>query len=128
MANGILTKSVKGSSGYVVLRFVSSGGLRLNANSSFSGANAVGEVVQSMNIVGIFYSCGNNVVWTVKRGGNTVLQLSGADSANFQEGILPDTLGGEPQANVTVTKVGAGHSVLLLKLHKRSAVTGGASY
>jgi len=42
--------------------------------------------------------------------------------------MLIDTAGGEPSANVVVTKTGAGPSTLLIKLHKRSAVAGGSIY
>ena len=47
---------------------------------------------------------------------------------NFQkEGVILET-GGESAANCVVTKLGAGVASVVIKLHKRSAITGGSSY
>jgi hypothetical protein len=83
-----------------------------------------------MNIISAEVNCGgaNNIYFTIKRGANTVLVLSGQDYFDLSDSRIIDNMGGEPQANVVVTKTGAGPSTLILKLHKVSAIAGGSSY
>ena len=81
-----------------------------------------------MNIVDIKYSIANNAFYTIRRGANTVAVLAGTDNWALNDGMLIDTQGGEPSANVVITKTGAGPSTMIIKLHKRSAVAGGSIY
>ena len=100
----------------------------MNNSGAGLGANGPGEVVQTMNIVDIKYSIANNAFYTIRRGANTVAVLAGTDNWALNDGMLIDTQGGEPSANVVVTKTGAGPSTMIIKLHKRSAVAGGSIY
>lgn len=124
--NSITSKSIK--NGYVTINVGSGGSFFLNTSTANKGANGPGEVVQTMNIVDIKYATANGVYYTIQRGGNTVAVLSGNDNWALNDGMLIDNLGGEPSANVVVTKTGAGPSTMIIKLHKRSAVTGGSIY
>ena len=127
MAEGVINKHVKG--GWCIAKFHSSGAIYLNSANPLLGANSGGEVVRSMNIISAEWSAGNGAYWTVKRGANTVLVLSeGQDVFDFSDSRLIDNYGGEPQANVVVTKVGSGPTTLILKLHKQSAIAGGSQY
>ena len=127
MAEGVINKHVKG--GWCIAKFHSSGAIYLNSANPLLGANSGGEVVRSMNIISAEWSAGNGAYWVVKRGANTVLTLSeGQDVFDFSDSRLIDNYGGEPQANVVVTKVGSGPTTLILKLHKTSAITGGSQY
>jgi len=127
MAQNVVTnKSIK--NGYVTINIGSGGSFFLNTSASGTGANGPGETVQTMNIVDMKFSIANNAFYTIKRGANTVAVLAGNDNWALNDGMLIDTAGGEPSANVVVTKTGAGPSTLLIKLHKRSAVTGGSIY
>jgi len=127
-SNGIVLKSLKG--GYVVAKFTSGGFIKLNHSTTNIGANTAGETVQSMNIISMQVNCAgaNSVFFTINRGANTICALGGADYLDLADGRLLDTEGGNPQANVVVTKSGTGPSVLILKLHKVSAISGGSSY
>ena len=124
--NAVTVKGLKG--GYVTINIGSGGAFFLHTTTANKGANGPGETVQAMNIVDIKFSTSNGAFYTVQRGANVVAVLSGNDNWALNDGMLIDNLGGEPQANVVVTKTGAGPSTLLMKLHKRSAVTGGSIY
>ncbi len=124
--NFVTVKGIKG--GYVTINVGSGGSFFLHTTAADKGANGPGETVQAMNIVQMKCSTSNGAFYTVKRGANVVSVLSGDASWDLMDGMLIDNLGGEPQANVVVTKTGAGPSTLLIKLHKRSAVTGGSIY
>lgn len=127
MAQGIVNKHVKG--GWVIAKFHSSGAVYLNNSNVLLGANSAGETVSRMNIVSAEWSIGNNAYWQVQRGANTVLVLSdGQHVMDFSDSRLIDNYGGEPQANLVVTKVGSGPSTLVLKIHKTTSITGGSSY
>jgi hypothetical protein len=127
MAEGIVNKQVKG--GWCVAKFHSTGAVYLNSANPLLGANSAGETVTRMNIVSAEWSIGNNAYWTVKRGANTVLVLSdGQHYMDFSDSRLIDNYGGEPQANVVITKTGSGPSTLVLKLHKTSSISGGSGY
>ena len=127
-AEGIVNKHTKG--GWIVAKFHTGGFITLNHPTSTIGANTAGETVPSMNIISAEVNCGgaNNIYFTIKRGANTVLVLSGQDYFDLSDSRIIDNMGGEPQANVVVTKTGAGPSTLILKLHKVSAIAGGSSY
>jgi hypothetical protein len=127
MAQGIVNKHVKG--GWCVAKFHSDGAVYLNSANPLLGANSAGETVTRMNIVSAEWSIGNNAYWTVKRGANTVLVLSdGQHYMDFSDSRLIDNYGGEPFANVVITKTGAGPSMLTLKLHKIATLVGGSQY
>jgi hypothetical protein len=127
MAEGVINKHVKG--GWCIAKFHSSGAIFLNSANALLGANSAGETVTRMNIISAEWSAGNGAYWVVKRGANTVLTLSeGQDVFDFSDSRLIDNYGGEPQANVVVTKVGSGPTTLILKLHKTSSIAGGSQY
>ena len=127
MAQGVVNKHVKG--GWVIAKFHSSGAVYLNNSNGLLGVNSAGETVTRMNIVSAEWSIGNNAYWTVQRGANTVLVLSdGQHVMDFSDSRLIDNYGGEPQANLVVTKVGSGPSTLVLKIHKTSSLSGGSEY
>lgn len=127
VTNGIVQKGAKG--GYVIAKFHASGFIAPNHVTSTIGANTANETVQEMHIVSAAWSCGNSAYWTVARGANTVLILSDTDAnLDLSDGRIIDNVGGEGQANVVVTKVGSGPVTLILKLHKRSAISGGSAY
>lgn len=127
-ANGIVNKQAKG--GFVVAKFTSGGFIKPNHITATIGANTVNEVVQSMNIISMQVNVGgaNSCYWLIQRGANTVCTLTGQDYIDLSDGRMLDTEGGNPQANVVVTKVGTGPSTLIIKLHKISAITGGSIY
>lgn len=124
--NSVTVKTIKG--GFVTINVGSGGAFYLNNSNSVISANGPGETVQAMHIVNMRCSTGNGAFYTVRRGANVVAVLSGNDGWDLMDGMLIDNLGGEPQANVVVTKTGDGPSTLLIKLHKRSAVSGGSIY
>jgi len=124
--NVITNKNAKG--GYITINVGSGGAFFLNNSDTTKGSNAAGETVQSLNIVSITTSCGNGTFYTIKRGANTVLVIGGEHEMDLNDGRLIDNVGGEPQANVVVTKTGTGPSSCIIKMHKRSAITGGSQY
>lgn len=127
MAEGIVNKQIRG--GWCIAKFHSSGVVFLNSTNPLLGANSAGETVTSMNIVSAEWSIGNNAYWTIKRGANTVIVLTdGQHVFDFSDSRLIDNYGGEPQANLVVTKTGSGPSHLTLKLHKTTSIAGGSKY
>ena len=127
MAQGVVNKHVKG--GWVIAKFHSDSAIFLNSANPLLGANSASETVTRMNIVSAEWSIGNNAFWTVKRGANTVLVLSdGQHVMDLSDSRLVDNYGGEPQANLVITKTGAGPSTLILKLHKVTSIAGGSGY
>ena len=128
MADGIQLKQTRG--GYIVAKFNGPGFMKLNHSNPLIGANSAGETVQEMNILSAEWSIGNNAYWQVQRGANTVLLLTdGQHSFDFSDGRRVDGLGGEPVANVVISKIGSGPGTLILKLHKRVAITpNGSTY
>jgi len=127
-ANGIVAKQSKG--GFVVAKFTSGGFIKPNHATSTVGANTANETVQSMNIVSMQVNCGgaNSCYFEIRRGANTICALTGQDYLDLSDGRILDTEGGNPQANLVVTKIGSGPSTLIVKLHKISAVSGGSTY
>ena len=128
MADGVVNKHVKG--GWVIVKFSNGGGfVNLNHVNPLIGANSAGETVTRLNIISAEWSIGNNAYWVVKRGANTVLNLTdGQHCFDFSDSRLVDNYGGEPQANVVVTKIGSGPGTITLKLHKVATIAGGSQY
>jgi len=127
-ADGIVLKSIKG--GYVIAKFTTGGFLRLNHPTTTIGANSAGETVQEMFINSIQVNTGgaNSCFFTIKRGANTICAVTGQDYIDLSDGRILDTEGGNPTANLVVTKTGSGPSTLILKIHKRTAISGGSTY
>ena len=119
--NRITNKNQK--NGYITINVGTGGAFYCNHPTETLGANAAGETVEAMNIVSLLVSSSNGVYYTIKRGANTVAVVSGNDDWELNDGRLVDTAGGEPQANVVVTKTGAGPGTSILKLHKRSTIS-----
>lgn len=127
MTTGVVNKHSKG--GWIIAKFNTSANVALNHIDPLIGANSAGETVTSMNIVSAEWSIGNNAYWVVNRGSNTCLILTdGQHVFDMADGRIVDGLGGDPQANIAVTKVGAGPGTLILKIHKVSSITGGSQY
>lgn len=119
----------KQKSGWVVARFVASETIFLNTSTPLRGCNNAGELVTAANIISAEWSIGNNAYWQVQRGANTVLLLTdGQHCFEMTDSRVIDNIGGEPQSNVVVTKVGSGPGTLILKLHKKSSISGGSTY
>lgn|SRR3990167_924244 len=126
--SGVIRRDAKGG-GYVVLRYMATGFISLNSNTTIVGANSVGETVNNMAISHLWWNCSNGCYFTVKRGANTVAILSSGDDFDAQErGVYLDNLGGEATSNVQVIKTGTGPSMVVMKLHKQSAIVGGTRY
>lgn len=125
-SDGIQHKGNKG--GFVVARFTGTGFLKLNTAGAAVGCNSAGETVQTMNIYSMQWSAGNGASWTIKRGANTVWTCDGQDYLDLSDGRLIDNVGGEPTANVVVTKNGTGPAAIVIKLHKIVAINGGSAY
>lgn len=123
----VVNKQVRG--GYVITKFHGSGTIYLNSANPVLGANSAGESVEALNLLSADWSIGNNIHVTVQRGSNTILILTaGQGIMDLADGRIIDGQGGNPQANVVVTKVGSGPMTLIMKFHKRSAITGGSKY
>lgn len=122
----IVNKHNKG--GWITAVFHGPGAIYCNHPNATQGANSAGETVTGMNIQIAEWSIGNNAVWQVQRGANTVLLLTdGQHIFDMTDSRQLDNQGGNPQANLVVSKVGAGHGTLILKLHKRVTITGSGS-
>lgn len=122
----VVSKGIKG--GYVVGNFSGGGAIQLNSSNAVVAANSAGEIVQEMYISVVSWTTSNGVTYNIKRGANNVLNLSVAGTFDFQAAGIGIETGGEASSNVVVTKSGAGPSSLVIKLHKRPAITGGSSY
>jgi hypothetical protein len=121
----VVNKGVKG--GYVTTIWSAGGYLPLNSSVAARSANSAGEVVNEMLISDVYYGIGgaNNVQFTIKRGTDTVLVLSGPGSGrfDFQAAGLTIESGSESTANLVVTRSGTGPATVVIKLHKRSSFT-----
>jgi len=122
----VVSKGIKG--GYVVGNFAAGGAIQLNSSNAVVAANSVGETVQEMFISVVSWSTSNGVTFNIKRGANTVLNLALSGVFDFQAAGIGLETGGEASANVVVTRAGTGPASLVIKLHKRPAITGGSSY
>jgi len=106
--------------GYVVVRSTASDYLSLNSATAGKGANAVGETVQSMTVVGAKWTVSGTETWTIKRGANTIAILAGSGSHNYDQDQMKLEDATTPEtANVVMTLSG-GTGTLLLKVHKVS--------
>ena len=128
MSNGITNKHTK--AGWVTARFTETGNVALMHSDPLLGANAhANEIVTALNIISAEWSVADDTHFTISRGANTVLILtSGQHCMDFSDSRLIDTINGEPTSNVAVTLVGAGVGSLVLKLHKKTTISGGSSY
>ena len=126
-AEGIVHKQAKGN-GWVVAKFISGGFFKLNTAGAAIGANSAGETVDALHLIRATGTIGNGASWKIARGANTILILTGEFDFDLSDGLKVDAMGGEPQANVIVTKVGASPSSLILKFHKQVSITGGSLY
>ncbi len=122
----VVSKGIKG--GYVVGNFSGGGAIQRNSSNVAVAANSAGETVQEMFISVVSWTTSNGVTYNIKRGANNVLNLSVAGTFDFQAAGIGLETGGEAAANVVITKTGAGPSSLIIKLHKRPAITGGSAY
>lgn len=124
----VVTKGIKG--GYVIGNFSAGGFIARNSSNAIVAANSAGETVQEMFISVVQWSTSNGVTFTVRRGANTVLNLGGtsAGTFDFQAAGIGIETGGEAAANVVVTRSGTGPASLVIKLHKRAAITNGSIY
>lgn len=122
----VVSKGIKG--GYVVGNFAGGGSIQLNSANAAVAANSAGETVQEMFISVVSWSTSNNVTFNIKRGANNVLNLALSGTFDFQAAGIGLETGGEASANVVVTRSGTGPASLVIKLHKRPAITGGSSY
>jgi hypothetical protein len=122
----VVNKGVKG--GYVIGNFSAGGFITRNSSNVVVAANSAGEIVQEMFISVVSWSAANGVSFNVKRGANNVLNLAQTGTFDFQAlGVGLET-GGEAASNVVVTRSGTGPASLVIKLHKRAAITGGSEY
>ena len=122
----ITSKGTRG--GYVVGNFSAGGFIAPASSNQVVGANTALETVNEMFITDVFYATSNGVTYTVKRGANTVLQVSGAGDFHFAERGVTLEVGGESAANCVIVKTGSGVASLVIKLHKRSSIAGGSIY
>ena len=122
----VVSKGVKG--GYVVGNFSAGGAIQLNSSNAVVAANSAGETVQEMYISVVTWAAANGVAFNVKRGANNVLNLALSGTMDLQAAGIGLETGGEAAANVVVTRSGTGPASLVIKLHKRPAITGGSSY
>lgn len=123
--DSVVNKGLKG--GYVTAVFSAGGFITPNINQVAKAANTVGEVVNEMFISDVSWNIGgaNNASFTISRGANTVLIVSGPGSGRFDfqgAGITLET-GGESAANCVVTRSGTGAASVVIQLHKRSTFT-----
>ena len=126
-AEGIVNKQNKG--GWVIAKFNASGTINLNDATATVGANSAGEVVTRLNIISAEWSVGNNAWWNIKRGSNTVLNLTeGQHVFDLSDSRLIDNGDAESTSPIVITKNGSGPATLILKLHKTVAITGGSEY
>jgi hypothetical protein len=122
----VVNKGIKG--GYVTGIFSAGGYIALNSSNVVVAANSAGETVQEMAISVVSWAAANGVTFNIKRGANNVLNLELNGTMDFQASGIGLETGGEAAANVVVTRAGTGPASLVIKLHKRPAITGGSSY
>lgn len=122
-ANAVTTTTKK--NGYVTLRFnnsdgVTNQGVRLNSNSTWQGANAIGDSLSNMYLSFIGYSLGPTANAIISRGSNIVFQAHPGQEGEYDfsgTGVRIEK-GGEPQGNVSVRFSGPG--TVIMKLKKNS--------
>jgi hypothetical protein len=122
----IINKGTKG--GYVTGNFAAGGYISLNSSNPVVGANSAGETVNEMFISNMVWSCANNVTFKVQRGANTVFNAAGTGEFHATTyGVFLET-GSESSANCVVVRSGSGPASIVIKLHKRTSITGGSTY
>ena len=122
----VVNKGTKG--GYVVGNFAAGGYISLNSSNAVVAANSAGETVNEMFISDIAWSCANGVSFKIQRGANTVFNAALTGEFNVSgDGIVLET-GGESAANCVISRSGTGPASLVIKLHKRTSITGGSTY
>ena len=105
----IVTKSHK-PGGYVVFRTTSTDGFDMN----FAGGGVPAAISE------VLWSVKGAQTWTVTRGGNTVLVLSGSGHHDYQgNGIRLEASHGDLIANVHCV-LSSGDGTIILKMHKSS--------
>ena len=114
-----------GGAKYVTVHSDQTGSIALNRLDAGAhlGANNIGETVSTMYISQVVWGSANSTAagsnWTVSRGANTVLVLSGSGSIDLQsEGIRVET-GGDNISNCVFTLTG-GTGTIAIKLAKSS--------
>lgn len=113
-----ITTRQRKPNGYVILVSNTAGdGVTLNGTTN--GANATAdEVVQEMRIAEVMWSIDGGS-WDIRRGSNTILQLSGSGHHDYQaHGIRIEEDEAQLTSNVNVNTAGVGS--IILKLHKVS--------
>lgn len=103
----------------VVLHFTANGSANIVGNSSQSDVAMSNEVLTGAYIRRVWWGADTGS-WIVKRGGNTVLVLSGTNSMDFAEAGAAIT--GNSAANVSVTLT-AGNGFIMLDLSKIGTFT-----
>jgi|TARA_B100001964_G_C14137343_1_gene555760 hypothetical protein len=111
-AHNVINKGNKG--GYVTYRFNNTG------QSWFHEANVAGETVNSMHISNVIWSANNSGTWTIQRGANVVLTLTGTGRWDlYQEPIVLENAG-EQVSNLVCTMSPNANGCLILRMHKSS--------
>ena len=110
-----------GGAKYVTVHSDRTGSIALNRldASPHLGANNIGETVSAMYISQVVWGASATNTWTVSRGANAVLVLTGSGSIDLQsDGIRVET-GGDNISNCVFTLSG-GTGTIAVKLAKSS--------
>lgn len=99
--------------GLALIRFTSNGTMEV-ANLATSNT----ETVSSVTITKLLFSGSNT--WTVARGSNTVITLTGTGEFNLS--ALGWVLGESPSANLVITNPAATPGTLLIEVKKSGSV------
>lgn len=115
-----------GGAKYVTVHSDRTGSIALNRLDSGAhiGANNIGETVSEMYISKVIWGLSNTAAppatWTLARGGNTVMVLSGSNGLiDFQEEQVRLESGGDNISNCVFTLAG-GTGTILIKFAKSS--------
>ncbi|MDP7365835.1 MAG: hypothetical protein QGH83_01035 [Candidatus Pacebacteria bacterium] len=108
----IVDKNIKG--GYVTLRFNNTG------SSWLHEANGVGETVNSMKLSNVLWSANQSGTWTIQRGANVVLTLTGSGRWDLHQEPIVVENAGEQVSNVVCSMSANANGCLILKFHKSS--------
>lgn len=112
--------------GKVVLHFTANATVTVAGNNSVSGivSNTSEEVVTGGTITKVAWGVTGTDSWTVKRGSNTVLVLTGTNVLNLAE--FGSAVNLHPDATLVVEKSGGtGHILIeMAKVHSTYANTG----
>lgn len=115
-----------GGAKYVTVHSDRTGSIDLNRADSGAdiGANTTGETVSEMYISKVIWGTANNTAsapatWTLARGGNTVMILTGSGVMDFQEEGVRLESGGDNISNCVFTLAG-GTGTIAIKFAKSS--------